>query len=498
MGVEEAPQIDNWKPWEPLPGPQTDCIKSLADEVFYGGQAGGSKTNTLVGLALHHHLRSTLFRKTFKELKDLITEIRETGGPNVRVSESAGYAVTTDGRTISLGYMQHEKDKEKYRGHPSDLVGIDEVTMFTESQIEFVTSWLRTKFPDQRLRVVLTGNPPTTTSGLWIIEAFAPWLSESFPEPAEPKELRWYARLDGKVHWFRTGEPFEHRDKRSGKLDLVYPKSRTFIPAGLKDNPYLSRDKRYVSVLQGKPEPIRSQLLYGDFTIGLLDDAWQVIPSAWIRAAQSRWTPDGQNGRSLTRSGLDCQYGGSDRMALARRYDDWVAPIDVWTSADISPLAEAAEGNLIGKASAELVTRLVGGTTSPVNVDVIGYGAATYEALIDQQVKAIPVNFGAGANGIPDARGVLEFANERARFYWQLRDALDPDLGSMLALPPDDVTPGLRAELAATKYERRGGRIFIRPKEEVAAEIGRSPDLADCVALSVGEIPQPTVDMLGD
>jgi hypothetical protein len=28
------------------------------------------------------------------------------------------------------------------------------------------------------------------------------------------------------------------------------------------------------------PEPLRSQMLYGDFTVGAEDDAWQVIPSA--------------------------------------------------------------------------------------------------------------------------------------------------------------------------------------------------------------------------
>jgi len=49
----------------------------------------------------------------------------------------------------------------------------------------------------------------------------------------------------------------------------------------------------YVTTLQGLPEPMRSQLLYGDFSVGREDDAWQVIPTAWIKAAMDRRKPEG-------------------------------------------------------------------------------------------------------------------------------------------------------------------------------------------------------------
>jgi hypothetical protein len=32
------------KKWQPNPGPQTNAYYSQADELFYGGQAGGGKT----------------------------------------------------------------------------------------------------------------------------------------------------------------------------------------------------------------------------------------------------------------------------------------------------------------------------------------------------------------------------------------------------------------------------------------------------------------------
>ena len=39
-------------PWVPLPGPQTEAYESLADVTFYGGAAGGGKTDLAIGLRL--------------------------------------------------------------------------------------------------------------------------------------------------------------------------------------------------------------------------------------------------------------------------------------------------------------------------------------------------------------------------------------------------------------------------------------------------------------
>ena len=50
-------------------------------------------------------------------------------------------------------------------GHPEVALGayqnaIDEAPEFTESQILFVTAWNRSTVNGQRVRVILTGNPP--------------------------------------------------------------------------------------------------------------------------------------------------------------------------------------------------------------------------------------------------------------------------------------------------------------------------------------------------
>ncbi len=46
--------------WLPLPGPQTQAYFSEADILLYGGEAGGSKTDSGLGLAFTCHKRSLL------------------------------------------------------------------------------------------------------------------------------------------------------------------------------------------------------------------------------------------------------------------------------------------------------------------------------------------------------------------------------------------------------------------------------------------------------
>src|SRR5262249_18377767 len=151
----------------------------------------------------------------------------------------------------------------------------------------------------QRCRVVATGNPPTSSEGEWVIRYWAPWLDPQHHDPAAPGELRWFARVDDKDVEVEGGKPFRH------KGETITPRSRTLIRGRVTDNRVLM-DRGYMGVLQSQPEPLRSQMLYGDFSIGLKDDAWQVIPTAWVRAAQARWRPDGHGGALLTALGVDC------------------------------------------------------------------------------------------------------------------------------------------------------------------------------------------------
>ena len=163
-------------------------------------------------------------------------------------------------------------------------MAFDEAGEFLEEQVSSLLAWLRSTDPKQRCRAIFASNPPRGAEGQWLIRWFEPWLDPGFPNPAAPGELRWFIRVRGETRWVEGPGRYEVDG------ETYTARSRTFIPARLADNPFLDRTG-YRAGLENLPEPLRSQLLKGDFLAGREDDAWQIIPSDWITAAQARWTP---------------------------------------------------------------------------------------------------------------------------------------------------------------------------------------------------------------
>lgn len=463
--------------WTPQPGPQTDAYHSPADVLGYGGAAGGGKTDLALGLAGTQHRRSIIFRRVFRELRGMIERSREIFNADNAVhgkdsfNESLHVWRLADGRMIEFGGLQYEEDKRKHQGQPRDLFVFDEATEFTEAQIRFVTAWNRTTTPDQRCRVVLTFNPPMEDSEEWIVKFFAPWLDKEHPNPATDGELRWYAMVDGEEVERPDNEVFEH------KGETIRPRSRTFFHASLKDNPILEATG-YGATIDSLPEPLRS-LLKGNFDAAKVPNPWQVIPIAWVKLAQARWR-ERQTPASIemTAVGVDVARGGKDKTVIARLFGNWLAPLDKY------PGVSTPNGPTVAALAVPYVQKGV-----PINVDVIGVGSSAYDTLKGMNAPAEPINFSESApDDARDRSGKLKFRNVRAYAYWRLREALDPDHGDAMALPPDQE---LLADLCAATYEVRAGGIQIQSKEEIVERIGRSPDCADALALAMIPAPVP-------
>jgi hypothetical protein len=242
------------KLWIPNPGPQTMAYNSQADELFYGGQAGGGKTDLVCGLALNEHERSLVLRRTNKEAEKLPERFEQIIGNTDGLNKSTG-TWRIGSKIIDIGGCQLEQDKQKRKGIAHDLKAFDEVSDFTESQYTFIIAWNRSANPKQRCRVVATGNPPTTPEGYWVLRRWAAWLDPKHPNPAKDGELRWYTTIDGKD--VEVDGPGPHNING----EMVRARSRTFIRAKLSDNPDLAATD-YDAVLAALPE--RERLAYRD------------------------------------------------------------------------------------------------------------------------------------------------------------------------------------------------------------------------------------------
>lgn len=458
------------KPWLPNPGPQAVAYECLADELFYGGQAGGGKTDLIVGLALSDHKKSLLLRRTNVEATKLVERFGEVLGTRVGWNGQDDYWRLPEGRVVDIRGCQHEDDKQKFKGSPHDLIAFDEIPDFTETQFRFIKGWNRSADKTQRCRVVATGNPPTTPEGLWVLKYWGAWVDPNHPNPAKPGELRWYTTIKGEDAEVDGPGPHDING------EMVIALSRTFIPAALSDNADLS-ETNYASVLAALPEELRAAYKEGRFDAGLKDADFQVIPTAWIVAAQARWKPEGWRGLHMTAMGLDPAGGGRDSAELACRYGGWYAPM----------ISAKGEETADGSTTAATVTKHRK-NGCPVVVDVGGgYAGSVITRFKDNEIKYARFDGGAGSAASAKGSG-LKFVNKRAEAWWKFREELDPDQqgGSAIALPPD---AELKADLAAPRWTLGPRGILLESKDDIRKRLGRSPGKGDaCVyALSEGD-----------
>src|SRR5271169_5688919 len=119
--------------WVPNPGPQSDAYFWQADELFYGGQAGGGKTDLGLGLALTAHRRSLVLRRVNKDAVKLVERCAEILGHRNGYSGQLQRWRLGD-RLIEFAGCEYEDDKQRFKGDPHDLIYFDEGTDFLASQ----------------------------------------------------------------------------------------------------------------------------------------------------------------------------------------------------------------------------------------------------------------------------------------------------------------------------------------------------------------------------
>jgi hypothetical protein len=517
LDVQLANTPYRWSPYKDIvgiPHPQRLALESEADWLGYGGEAGGGKTDLLIGLAERHH-HSIIFRRVFPSLRDVIERSREifTGELESRLKDRYNEQLHTwhlqHAQIIEFAACQYEKDKEKYRGRPHDLYAFDELTEFSESIFRFVTAWNRSVWVNprtdtlQRCRVVVTFNPPMDSGGEWVVKLFLPWLAFlhpnqfKHPNPAAPGELRWYIRHEdadyevnqNELSWYAEiggdeptkleesdGTPFQIqgewiRPQRGTVIDgrIAFAKSRTFIPASLRDNPALLRSG-YGAVIDVLPEPLRS-LLKGDFSVTRAPNPRQVIPTAWILAAMERWKKRDKPDRKIDVTAADIARGGKSQTVIASLRGNYFDEL-VKIPGKLTPDGMTAAAEIMPYTDTELGTF----------VDIIGYGSSAYDTLASNDIYVFGFNGAESApNWMHDRSGRLKFRNARAAAYWMMREALDPKVGMNIALPDDEE---LLEDLKAPTWTLTHAGVLIEEKDAIAERLGRSPDCGDAVTMA--------------
>jgi len=122
-----------------------------------------------------------------------------------------------------------------------------------------------------------TTNPDANS---WVVEFIKWWIDEEtgYPIPERACSIRWFYHVDNTLFWYDTKS--EAMQAHPDLSRLAEPKSVTFIPSKLEDNPMLlEKDPGYLANLLALPLVDRERLLFGNWKIiaeggNLFNQAW--------------------------------------------------------------------------------------------------------------------------------------------------------------------------------------------------------------------------------
>lgn len=267
----------------PQPGPQTQFLSSPADIAIYGGAAGGGKSWALLMEPLRHvhnpDFGAVFFRRT-------TVQVRNEGGlwdeseklyPLLQARPRAAPDLDwtfPSGASVSFGHLEHEKTVQNWQGSQIPLICFDELTHFSAKQFWYMLSRNRSMC-GVRPYVRATCNPDADS---WVAEFISWWIDQEtgLAIPERAGVVRWMVRIGDVIIWAERPEELAGHEapNEHGELVPIPPKSVTFIPAKLSDNPALmAADPSYIANLMALPTVDRERLLGGN---------WKIRPAAGL------------------------------------------------------------------------------------------------------------------------------------------------------------------------------------------------------------------------
>jgi len=308
-----------------------------------------------------------------------------------------------------------------FRAPGGTLVIIDEASSLADETMDAITGLCA----GSNSKILMIGNP---------LRPSGPFF-DAFSDPA------WHCMS---ISAFESPNVVQRKDAIPGLATLEYIESAK--------NKWGEGSPQYMARVLGEFPDIAEDVL---------------IPLSWAEAAIDR-NADTKRDHDRTHMGADIARGGGDRIVIIIRDHRAVRYMEIRQHKSLM--------NTAGR-----IMRLADQWGIPgerVHIDDIGMGGGVTDRLHELDFAVDGVNFAAKGND-PDA-----YLNLRAECFWRVRDALNPTSGATrLGIPNEYRELATECTVPHLDFTSRG-QIKIEAKDSIKKRLGRSPDLADALALS--------------
>lgn len=252
--------------YEPTPK-QILFHSTTANEVLYGGAAGGGKSKAIIMDALSRCLNfpethAYCFRRTYTELEDTLIKEAKASYPKALGRYNVGRHdfELINGSVIHFRHCASIGDMYNYAGAEIQWLYMDELTSFEMEIYTFLKTRLRAKKSLGVEPIVRCASNPGNIGHGWVKAYFVD--AGPFGEIIKASE---YSKTLKKYRYY----------------------TKQYIPALATDNPYITDD--YIFELERKPEALRKALLLGfwDAFEGQVFTTWRDLPEHYM---DRRWT----------------------------------------------------------------------------------------------------------------------------------------------------------------------------------------------------------------
>lgn len=216
---------------------------TTADEVLFGGAAGGGKSKAIVMDALfrclkHPGTHAYIFRRTYGQLQDTIIRQAKNSYPRDLYKYNGGRheMAIRGGSMIHFRHCASPADMYNYKGAEIQWLYFDELTSFQFQIYDFLKTRLRARKNLNVTPVVRSSSNPGDIGHGWVKKMFV---------DAAP-----YCQIFTRKVYSQATD-----SQRIYKMQ--------YIPSLVTENPYIGQE--YIFQLQSKPQALRNALLYGDW-----------------------------------------------------------------------------------------------------------------------------------------------------------------------------------------------------------------------------------------